>query len=141
VAWAGCISWRAASTTRAAASACAAASIAARPERAAARRQRLAPELRAEALSSYRRLSRRARFFDDAAAAWSRLLSLPGCPPAIVREAAEALAVHHEHRRRDPLSARGFALQSLQLPLTASRREALHHRVAALDRKLASVPR
>ena len=57
-----------------------------------------------------------------------------------MREAAEALAVHHEHRRRDPLSARGFALQSLQLPLTASRRDALHHRVARLDRKLASAP-
>jgi hypothetical protein len=97
-------------------------------------------ELRAEALSSYARLSRRARFFDDAAAAWSCLMTLPACPPAIVREAAEALAVHHEHRRRDPLSARGFALQSLLLPLSAARRDALHHRVARLDRKLASEP-
>jgi uncharacterized protein YprB with RNaseH-like and TPR domain len=97
-------------------------------------------ELRADALSSFARLSRRARFFDDAAAAWSCLLTLPNCPPAIMREAAEALAVHHEHRRRDPLSARGFALQSLQLPLSATRREALHHRVARLDRKLASAP-
>jgi len=94
-------------------------------------------QLRAEALSSYARLSRRARFFDDAAAAWSCLVTLPGCPPPILREAAEALAVHHEHRRRDPLSARSFALQSLQLPLSASRREALHHRVARLERKLA----
>lgn len=97
-------------------------------------------ELRADALSSFARLSRRARFFDDAAAAWASLLTLAGCPPAIQREAAEALAVHHEHRRRDLLSARGFAMQSLQMPLTASRREALHHRVARLDRKLASVP-
>ena len=97
-------------------------------------------ELRADALSSFARLSRRARDFDDAAAAWACLLTLPGCPPAMVREAAEALAVHHEHRRRDPLSARGFALRSLQMPLTASRREALHHRVARLDRKLASAP-
>jgi len=97
-------------------------------------------ELRADALSSFARLSRRARFFDDAAAAWSCLLTLPGCPAAVVREAAEALAVHHEHRRHDPLSARGFALQSLQMPLTASRREALHHRVARLDRKLAVAP-
>jgi uncharacterized protein YprB with RNaseH-like and TPR domain len=97
-------------------------------------------QLRAEALSSFARLSRRSRFFDDAAAAWSSLLTLPGCPPAILREAAEALAVHHEHRRSDPLSARGFALQSLQLPLTASRRQALHHRVARLDRKLAAIP-
>ena len=98
-------------------------------------------QLRAEALSSFARLSRRARFFDDAAAAWSCLLTLPGCPAAILREAAEALAVHHEHRRRDPLSARGFALQSLQLPLTASRRDALHHRVARLERKLADASR
>jgi hypothetical protein len=97
-------------------------------------------ELRADALSSFARLSRRARFFDDAAAAWACLLTLRGCPDAILREAAEALAVHHEHRRRDPLSARGFALQSLQLPLSASRREALHHRVARLDRKLAASP-
>ena len=97
-------------------------------------------ELRADALSSFARLSRRARFFDDAAAAWSCLLTLPGCPAAVVREAAEALAVHHEHRRHDPLSARGFALQSLQMPLTASRREALHHRVARLERKLAAAP-
>ena len=97
-------------------------------------------QLRAEALSCFARLSRRARFFDAAAAAWSCLLTLPGCPPAIVREAAEALAVHHEHRRRDPLGARSFALQSLQLPLTASRREALHHRVARLERKLAAAP-
>jgi uncharacterized protein YprB with RNaseH-like and TPR domain len=94
-------------------------------------------QLRAEALSSYARLSRRARFFDDAAAAWACLLTLGECPPALRREASEALAVHHEHRRRDPLSARGFALQSLQLPLTASRRDALHHRVARLERKLA----
>jgi hypothetical protein len=28
-----------------------------------------------------------ARFFDDAAAAWSCLLTVPGCPPAILREA------------------------------------------------------
>jgi uncharacterized protein YprB with RNaseH-like and TPR domain len=97
-------------------------------------------QLRSEALSSFARLSRRARYFDDAAAAWSSLLTLPECPPTIVREAAEALAVHHEHRRRDPLSARGFALRSLQLPLTASRREALRHRMARLDRKLASAP-
>jgi uncharacterized protein YprB with RNaseH-like and TPR domain len=97
-------------------------------------------QLRAEALSSFARLSRRARYFDDAATAWACLLTLPECPPVILREAAEALAVHHEHRRRDPLSARGFALRSLQLPLTASRRDALHHRVARLERKLAAVP-
>jgi uncharacterized protein len=99
-----------------------------------------ASQFTADALASYARLSRRARAFDDAALAWLRLLSLPVCSESLVREANEALAVHHEHRRRDPLSARGFALQSLQLPLSASRREALHHRVARLERKLASAP-
>jgi uncharacterized protein len=96
--------------------------------------------LRAEALRAYARLSRRARRFDEAADAWTRALALRGCPPAIAREATEALAVHHEHRRRDPLSARSFALQSLQLPLSASRQDALRHRVARLDRKLATPP-
>ena len=131
----GCISSPGGSTTPAAVSAWRVASTRASPPFRC--RGVDGTQLRAEALSSFARLSRRARFFDDAAAAWSCLLTLPGGPPAIRREASEALAVHHEHRRRDSLSARGFALQSLQLPLTASRREALRHRVARLDRKLA----
>jgi uncharacterized protein YprB with RNaseH-like and TPR domain len=97
-------------------------------------------QLRAEALRAFARLSRRARCFDDAAEAWTRVLALRGCPAPLVREATEALAVHHEHRRRDLRRARSFALQSLQLPLSASRRDALHHRVARLERKLAAPP-
>jgi len=91
----------------------------------------------AEALRSYAVMARRLRRFPDAAAAWQRLLALDGCPPRITREAIEALAIHHEHRLRDPLAARGFALQSLRLESTVSRRHAVRHRLARLERKLA----
>ena len=37
---------------------------------------------------------------------WRELLDIRGCPPAIVREATEALAIHHEHRVRDLPAAR-----------------------------------
>ena len=91
----------------------------------------------AEALRSYAVLCRRQRRFPEAAIAWQRLIDLRRCPPHIMREATEALAVHHEHRLRDPNSARQFALQSLRLEATASRRHAVHHRLARLERKLA----
>jgi hypothetical protein len=91
---------------------------------------------RAEALRAYAVLCRRTRCYADAAVAWQRLADLPGSPPALCREAAEALAVHHEHRLRDPRSARTFAISSLSLPGPAGRRQALQHRLARLDRKL-----
>ena len=93
---------------------------------------------RAEALRALAVMCRRAREDVSAANAWREILELRGCPAAMVREATEALAVHHEHRLRDPLSARAFALKSLRLPVTQSRREALEHRLARLDRKLGS---
>jgi uncharacterized protein YprB with RNaseH-like and TPR domain len=93
---------------------------------------------RAEALRALAVVCRRAREYVVAANAWREILELRGCPAAIVREATEALAVHHEHRLRDPLSARAFAVKSLRLPVTRSRREALEHRLARLDLKLGS---
>ena len=93
---------------------------------------------RAEVLRAVALACRRAREYVIAADAWREILELRGCPATIVREATEALAVHHEHRLRDPLSARTFALTSLRLPVTQSRREALEHRLARLDRKLGS---
>ena len=54
----------------------------------------------------------------------------------IAREATEALAVHHEHRLRDLPAARSFALQSLSVQATSSRRDATQHRLARLDRKM-----
>lgn len=91
---------------------------------------------RAEALRALAVACRRAREHAEAAAAWQAILDLRGAPASIVREAGEALAVHHEHRLRDPLSARTFALKSLRLPVTPTRREALEHRLTRLNRKL-----
>jgi len=91
---------------------------------------------RAEALRASAVLCRRERRHEDAAAAWRRILDLRRCPPQIMREATEALAVHHEHRLRDPLAARGFALESMKLPVSHARQQALQHRLARLDRKL-----
>jgi hypothetical protein len=91
---------------------------------------------RAEALRALAVVCRRQRRYDAAAAAWRRVVELRGCPPAMVREASEALAVHHEHRLRDLQAARSFALESLRLPGTPARREALQHRLARLERKI-----
>jgi hypothetical protein len=91
---------------------------------------------RADAWRSYAVLSRRERRYQDAAEGWRRILELRRCPPAILREASEALAVHHEHRLRDLQAARSFALRSLSVQATASRRDATRHRLARLDRKL-----
>lgn len=92
---------------------------------------------RVEALRAYAVLSRRLRQYEDAAGAWRRILELHPCPPALAQEATEALAVHHEHRRRELHEARQFALQSLQFNTSVTRTQAVHHRLARLDRKLA----
>ncbi len=91
---------------------------------------------RAEAWRSYAVLSRRERRYAEAAEGWRRILELRRCPPAILREATEALAVHHEHRARDLEAARAFALQSLSVAATRSRQEATQHRLSRLDRKI-----
>ena len=93
---------------------------------------------RAEALRALAIACRRAREYSQAAEAWQAILDLRGSPASVVREASESLAVHHEHRLRDPLSAKTFALKSLRLPATPTRREAIQHRLARLDRKLGS---
>jgi uncharacterized protein YprB with RNaseH-like and TPR domain len=95
---------------------------------------------RAEALRAHGVLCRRARQFDEAATAWRRILALRTCPAHIAQEATEALAVHHEHRLRDLRAARQFAIQTLQFNSSATRVEAVHHRVARLDRKLGGPP-
>ena len=95
---------------------------------------------RAEAMHGYAALCRRERRYAEAAGAWRRLLELRRCPPRLVRSAAEALAVHHEHRLRDPRTARSFALRSAHLQASSARQQALQHRLARLDRKLVAEP-
>jgi hypothetical protein len=93
---------------------------------------------RAESLRAHAFLCRRLRRYDEAAASWRRVVELRACPPALAREATEALAVHHEHRARDLHAARAFALRALELPATTARQQAVHYRLARLDRKLGS---
>ena len=95
-------------------------------------------DLRAEALRAYAIVARRLRHYDDAADAWRRVLGLNECPRPIEREASEALAVHHEHRRRDLASARDFTLRLLNVDESAPRRQATEYRLARLERKLES---
>ena len=99
----------------------------------------MGPEVCVEALLAHAVLLRRIRRYEAAATIWQRLLDVDNCPPRLEREAAEALAVHHEHRLRSLLSARGLAMRSLQLDATTTRREATEHRLARLDCKLAHV--
>ena len=80
---------------------------------------------------------RRVRRYEEAASCWCDLLAIRGCPPQLEREATAALAIHHEHRRRDLGSAKAFALRSLASGTPPAWREAVHHRLARLDRKMA----
>jgi hypothetical protein len=95
---------------------------------------------RAEAMHAYAVLCRRDRRYADAAGVWRQLLELERCPAPLARSATEALAVHHEHRVRDLFAARAFAQRSASLQTTPSRREALEHRLARIDRKLVARP-
>lgn len=84
---------------------------------------------------------RRARQFDNAAECWRTLLDVQGCPRHIVREAAEALAIHLEHRVRDLTAARRFALLCLECGARSAhgewiRGDAAQYRLARIERKL-----
>jgi hypothetical protein len=97
-----------------------------------------------DALRSLALLARRARRFDEAARLWRQLLEMPRCPANLTREAAEALAIHHEHRVRDLASAHAFALRTLavgHLPHAGAAPRpawaaAVRHRVARIERKM-----
>jgi hypothetical protein len=93
--------------------------------------------MQADGLRALAVVLRRGRQFAEAADAWQRLLDLPDCPPHLEREAAEALAVHHEHRLRNPRSAHGLALRTMGLAGSAARQQATAHRLARLQGKLA----
>jgi uncharacterized protein YprB with RNaseH-like and TPR domain len=101
-------------------------------------------EVRGEALSRLAIACRRARRFAEAADHWRAIVAMT--EPRSVRRrgalgelrhcAVEALAIHHEHRDRDLMSARELALFALEEG-DASRADAVRHRLARLDRKIA----
>ena len=95
--------------------------------------------IRIDGLRSLALAWRRTRRFEEAAQCWRQLSEIRGCPPHIAREAAEALAIHHEHRVRDLAAARQFALRSLDdVPPAWSK--AAQHRLARIDRKISERP-
>lgn len=101
-------------------------------------------EVRGEALYRLALRSRRERRFGDAALWWRQILALTeargarrhGSLGELRQCAVEALAIHHEHRDRDLLSARELALFALQEG-NGSRVDGIRHRLARLDRKIA----
>lgn len=93
-------------------------------------------DLRRHATRALARLLRRLRRYDEAAAAWQRLLDLGG-RPQMMREAREALAVHHEHRDGRLEEARRHAVAGVEQAIGRGEREQFSKRLARLERKLA----
>jgi hypothetical protein len=93
-------------------------------------------EVRAEALRRLAHRMRCARRHDEAASIWNDVLSLAAADGVLAREAARALAVHHEHRSKDLHAARRFAARAAHAATTEAHRTSARHRLARLDRKL-----
>ncbi len=104
-------------------------------------------EVRAEALYRLGLRCRRDRRFVEAAECWRSLLDLATPRPgrrddfamaSLRLFAAEALAIHHEHRARDYGAARELALFALEeVKGQAPRADSMRHRLARLERKIA----
>lgn len=94
--------------------------------------------VRRHALARLAVLLRRDARHEDAAAAWQGVLDLSdrrsGLTP-IDRRAAEALAIHHEHRAGDLRKARQYA-EALRTETSGRKREQILHRLGRLERKL-----
>jgi uncharacterized protein YprB with RNaseH-like and TPR domain len=95
------------------------------------------PDVHAEALRRLAVCRRRAGRMAEAASAWEELLTVPGCPMALRREAREALAIHHEHRSRNLHTARTLVMDVLAEPAGARAREAAEYRLQRIERKMA----
>jgi hypothetical protein len=81
-------------------------------------------------------LLRRQRRFAEAAEAWQQVLQLGG-RPQVLREAREALAIHHEHRGGQLEEARRHAEAGAAQAIGRGEREDFTRRLARLERKLA----
>ena len=94
--------------------------------------------VRVQALRALALHCRRQARYGEAAAHWERITAARRCPPIIMREALEALAIHYEHRSRDLDRARRYAERSRAVPSTAAGTVAVEHRLARLHRKMES---
>ena len=93
------------------------------------------PEVHGEALRRLAWIRRRHRRPHEAAEAWQELATLPRCAASLRREAAEALAIHHEHRSKNLDVAKQHVLDLLSDP--DSNKPRVRHRLDRLERKLA----
>ena len=95
-------------------------------------------EIRVVALSRLAELLRRSRRHDEAAAAWQELLELAARGRRVMtrleRRAAEGLAIHLEHRQKDPVEAKRYA-ELLKRDAAGRHRAEAEHRLTRLDRK------
>jgi uncharacterized protein YprB with RNaseH-like and TPR domain len=103
-------------------------------------------EVKGEALYRLGLRCRRDRRYEEAAGVWQEIIALtqPSSRrrrPAMVQLrqfAAEALAIHQEHRERDFAAARELALFALtDIEPPPAKADGLRHRLARLDRKIA----
>jgi tetratricopeptide (TPR) repeat protein len=99
--------------------------------------------IRGSALAYLAESQRRSGRVDDAVRTWQRILEESAAAERDLegheRRAAEALAIHLEHRAKDPAAARRYA-ESLHAAVAsgpARRRDEVAHRIARLDRKIA----
>lgn len=96
------------------------------------------PGTRGEALRCLAVHMRRERRHEDAAVLWQQVLVAAADLPDLQREAAEALAIYHEHRSRDLDAALSYALRGLERGHDERARRELEHRLARLRRKMAA---
>jgi hypothetical protein len=94
-------------------------------------------QARRDALTRLAILFRRDANFVDAAAAWQSVLDADPFEgrelDPIERRAAEALAIHHEHRARDLAAAKRYA----ELLRPGADDAAVSHRLGRIERKIA----
>jgi tetratricopeptide (TPR) repeat protein len=114
-------------------------------DKAAARRafelasRSIAGDVRRQALVHLARALRRDARYEEAAAAWQQVLEMAPRNSASLspldRVAAEALAIHHEHRRKDLRAARRYA-EALGQRAAGTLRRDVDKRLNRLDRKM-----
>ncbi len=96
---------------------------------------------RAEALYRLALGCRRQRSHGDAARYWQALIDLGRRPAGMFeREALRALAVHHEHRLKDPDRALVYARRAYAVEYTVGRRRDVQRRLTRLEGRLADDP-
>ena len=96
-------------------------------------------DVRRQALAHLARGLRRAARYEEAAEAWQQVLEMApeGIPTRslVDRHAAVALAIHHEHRRKDLAAARRYA-EALARDCSGTLQQEVERRIQRLDRKL-----